>query len=127
MIQINSTMPCEFVRAPFFSDTITLNTTLDNCITSCLYDSNCMGLIHSNETCIYSSGLEFTDNSDYGSEQVVYSKIKKLPYYSQYCVRYPNRKQCNKDIKCSWNKGRIPYNNYNFRKSGYCGRVKCYK
>jgi hypothetical protein len=121
-----------YFRPVAFTDTMTSNSSLVECINQCVYDSNCNYIIYDfvkENGCLLAVDIEITDNKNESNkvQQITYSKTQEpLKYYSQKCVVYNNKRDCNRSYKCQWLAGPQPYNvERAVVGDGWCGRIKC--
>lgn len=121
---------CEIVRAGYSNVIRNFTCSIDYCMKWCIADSNCLGILYGNNTCIRSYYFEIFDTEF--KEEFPYRSFYKggeimMPVKGNLCYWRSPKKICEWNKKCMWNRGRIPMNDELQGSSwnGYCARKKC--
>lgn len=123
---------CETVRSSGRGRTISWGGwagTLEDCGKECLYDARCVGFYLFDGVCVKTTMLETTDvvGMEDSPKPAAFSRVNSpVAYFSGICSTFESEETClSHESLCSWNSGKMGWNQVRLVGEGWCGRRKC--
>ena len=121
------------VVSPFADRMMIEDISNSSCLNRCMSDESCNYVSYYNNSCLLATSMELTDNFNrsqlyFSRGTITYKRITSpaIRYISQRCNVYFDRRQCNLDPQCGWNRGFAGINRESYGMgSNWCGRIKC--